>query len=224
MTDPDDLDEELALLLPFYANGTLAAADSARVTAALEHSAALRSELAAVRSVQTLVQRGGAQFEVADEAETSARLETMLERIDAEALPQHVAAKRSAATIKPGFWAVLFSFHWQPTLAMAVAALVLVQSGTIGYFATRDTPARYGSLSGPDTATPRAAILLQFKTGARWYDIQTLMMRADMYFVSGPADGVVGVAPNKPKTASEIAALIAHLRVSPIVSFAGAAE
>jgi anti-sigma factor RsiW len=224
MTDHDDLDEDLALLLAFYANGSLAAAQGARVAAALERSAALRSELAAVRSLQTLVQHGGAHFEVADEAETAARLETLLTRIDAEALPQQIIAKRPAAPAQSGFWASLFSFHWQPALAMAAAALVLVQSGTIGYFVSRDTPTSYGSLSGPDVAAPKAAILLQFKTGARWYDIQALMMQADMHFVSGPADGTVGVAPGKPKTATEIAALIAHLRASPIVSFAGAAE
>ncbi len=219
----DDLDEELARLLPFYANGSLTAADVAHVEAALQRSAALRNELAAVQSVQAMVQRGGMAFGAADDIKTAARLEKLLVRIDAEAVPSAPKAAVKHAS-HPGFWNRLFSFHWQPALAMSAAALVLFQAGTIGYLATRDTLSGYGTLSGPDTTTAKAIILLQFKTGARWFDIQSLMVRENIHFVDGPSDGTIGVVPNKPKTDSEIAALIAHLQLSPIVSFVGAAE
>lgn len=226
MTNNDDLDEELALLLPFYANGSLAAAERARIEAALQSSAALRAELEAVRSLQRMVQHGGAQFGTLGEAETSARLETLLTRIDAEteASPQQAAPTRPHVPARPGFWASLFSFHWQPALAATAAVVVLVQSGAITYLATRDTPSSYGTLSGPDRTASKAAILLQFKTGARWFDIHSLMMQEDLHFVAGPADGTISVVPNKPKSEAEIAALINHLRISPIVAFAGAAE
>jgi anti-sigma factor RsiW len=46
---------ELALLLPFYVNGTLRAGDRARVDRALKADPALRAELSLVRELRALV-------------------------------------------------------------------------------------------------------------------------------------------------------------------------
>jgi anti-sigma factor RsiW len=230
MTDNDAPDDALALLLPFYANGSLAADARAEVEAGLARSAALRAELEAVQHLKNLVQDGGAAFAATDDTATAARLEKLLARIDAEVVPAPAqpATRRSAPPAQSGFWASLLRFHWQPALAASATALVLLQTGAITYLATRESGANYGTLSGPQTAAspsaPAAAILLQFKTGARWYDIQNLMAREDLHFAGALTDGVVGVAPSTPKSAAEIAALTARLRVSPIVAFAGAAE
>ena len=46
MTEADNNADDIAMLLPFYANGTLDHADKARVKTALKNDASLREELA----------------------------------------------------------------------------------------------------------------------------------------------------------------------------------
>lgn len=53
---------DLALMLPFYANGTLEPEAGAQMEAALARDAELRAELGRVREARALVRRGGAAF------------------------------------------------------------------------------------------------------------------------------------------------------------------
>jgi hypothetical protein len=221
MSNATDSSDEMAMLLPFYVNGTLILHDVARIDAALKISPALRAELAAVQALQAMAQQADALIHPADLAST-VRLEKLLSRIEAEtpaiAAPVKILAKQS-------FFAQLLSFRWQPAFAATAACILVLQSGLIGYFAMRRSDSgSYGTLSGNVNAAQKASIMVQFKAGARWFDIHALLLREDLAVVSGPTDSSLGLAPNKPKTDAELAALLNQLRNSPIITFASEAE
>lgn len=225
--ESNDLDDDLAMLLPFYVNGGLSPADVVRIENALQHSAALRAELAEVQALQHSVRYGGDALSAPMQASTTQRLEKLLERIDATTAPAvatHAQPIRTSVRERESLWASLFSFRWKPAFAAAAAALVVLQSGTIGYFALRNKPANYGTLSGPVESAAKATIMLQLKAGARWFDIQALLTREDLHIVDGPIDSSLALAPNQPMTEAQTNSLIERLKVSPIVTFAGAAS
>jgi hypothetical protein len=170
------------------------------------------------------VREGGAQLSKANDAASSERLERLMARIDAE--PSRVVepqpALRIAQTARPGIFASLFSFRWQPALAMAAAVIVVLQSGTIGYMATRDQPGGYGTLSGTGETQGAASILVQIKPDARWADLDALLAREKLHIVSGPTDGSLSLAPDSPMTSVRVEELIKRLQTSPLLIFAGA--
>ncbi|MET0274441.1 MAG: hypothetical protein ABW360_15750 [Phenylobacterium sp.] len=71
---------DLALLLPFYANGTLPPEERAAVNAALARDPELRAELVLVREVQAMVRGAGGALGVAP-AVTTQRLWALLARL-----------------------------------------------------------------------------------------------------------------------------------------------
>jgi anti-sigma factor RsiW len=219
----DDLDDELAMLLPFYANGSLAAADVARVDAGLIQSAALRAELTEINALQSMVREGGERL--SNGIDLSPRLDALMARIDAEAPPVTAPQiiSRPARQTKPAFLASLFSPRWQPTLAMAAVAVVILQSGTIGYMATRDGASDYGTLSGPGAMSAKAQIIIQIAPDARWTDLEALLAREGLNIVSGPTDGSLSLSTDSPADRTRIDALVNRLQASPVVSFAGPA-
>jgi anti-sigma-K factor RskA len=223
MSTEPELDE-IAMLLPFYVNGTLGPVQRAQVDAAMATNPTLQAELGDIRTLQGLVHQGAKQIEAQLQPTSTARLEKLLDQIEADAPrvnTRHTAPPR--APERQNFWSSLFSFRWQPAFAIAAAALILVQSGTIGYLASRDTPSSYGTLSGSGTDIRKVTLFLQIEMDAKWADVTDMLNREGLTIVSGPVDGSIGVAPVNALTPAQIKALLIRLSASPVVFFAGPA-
>lgn len=231
--DQDGEGDALALLLPFYINGSLSAADRERVEAALAVDAELRAELEALREFAALVRQGGAEMTGAAEAAPQDRLEALLGRIDAEApaapvpfseLERRRAQKAESAAVRRRLFPVGEAF-WKPAFA-AAAAVAVIQFGAFAYLAAGGAGAGskgYETLSGSEEATPPrpGAILLRLAPEARIGDIEALLERLDLEIVGGPRGGTFQVASPGGSAPDQA---VRELRASPLVSFAGPAS
>jgi len=215
----DDDRSAAALLLPFYVNGTLLPSERAGIEAALAADPELRAELEAVRGIADMVVRGGA--DMAAPAATSERLDLLLTRIEA-VTPKRPGLRRLLPSRRPlgrNARPAATARLWKRAFAAALA-LAVIQTGLLAYQA--QTPKTYAGLSGPDPARPAGRrLLLRLAPQARWDEVEALLETHDLTLVGGPRGGSIEVAApeeaNSPK-------LIAVLRASPLVTFAGAAD
>ena len=242
MNHADDFDE-LAALLPFYANGRLDPAQRARIEAALATMPTLRAELAEVQALHTQIKTSSARIaEPQDGPETRSqaeRLRNLQARIAAEtqasAPATPVAQTRSAPPTTTAPPAALQArigsrrSRFRPSFGMALAAGLAAISIVQGVMLHRlqSDAARsddtYASLSGPtEHATPAGPrFSLRFRAETNWSDIQTLCERLNLRIVSGPEEGMIDVAPTDGLNPSQIEALEAALKRSSSVAFVG---
>jgi hypothetical protein len=178
-TDPKRT--ELELLLPFYANGRISAADKARVEAALSSDAELALRLDIIRD---------------DMAETTLLNESLgapspraLDRLMAgmEAEPRKLGLLAAA---KGGFMSRLgHLLAAQPPRRLAYAgaaafALVAIQGVALTSIALRDSTG-FETASAPSQSSERY-VLLSFASDARAGDIASFFKRFDASVVDGP--------------------------------------
>lgn len=178
-TDPKRA--ELELLLPFYANGRLSAADKARVEAALAGDAELAQRLDIIRD---------------DMAETTLLNESLgapspraLDRLMAgmEAEPRKLGLLAAA---KGGLMSRLGNLlASQPPRRLAYAgaaacALIAIQGAALTSMALRDRTG-FETASAPSQSSERY-VLLSFASDARAGDIASFFKRFDASVVDGP--------------------------------------
>jgi hypothetical protein len=178
-TDPKRA--ELELLLPFYANGRISAADKARIEAALAADPELALRLDIVRD---------------DMAETTLLNESLgapspraLDRLMAgvEADPRRLGL---LATAKGGFMNWLGSLiASQPPRRLAYAgavacALIAIQGVALTSFVLRESTG-FETASAPSQSSERY-VLLSFASDARAGDIASFFKRFDASVVDGP--------------------------------------
>lgn len=178
-TDPKRA--ELELLLPFYANGRLSAADKARVEAALAGDAELAQRLDIIRD---------------DMAETALLNESLgapspraLDRLMAgmEAEPRKLGLLAAA---KGGLMSRLGNLlASQPPRRLAYAgaaacALIAIQGAALTSMALRDRTG-FETASAPSQSSERY-VLLSFASDARAGDIASFFKRFDASVVDGP--------------------------------------
>lgn len=208
----------LALLLPFYVNGTLSAEERRRVEGALATDTELQAELDTVREIAELVRSGGTGLAPAAGSASPGRLKALLARVEAEA-PHPVQATRDSRRRHGGLHAPPPAAwrYWKPALA-AAAVLVVVQAGVIAYqWSPRED---YTTLSGPDGATraPSGRLLMRLTPDAPWADVEALLSSRDLTIVGGPRDRTLDVAIGADEPPGEVAG---QLRASPLVEFVG---
>ena len=94
-----------------------------------------------------------------------------------------------------GFFAGLTMQQWQVAAAMAIAVCV-IQAGAIAYLVRDSGPAKYGTASGPKSATPvKPAFIVSFSPDATVSEINALLDAAGASIVEGPnADGLYHLA------------------------------
>ncbi len=217
--------EEIALMLPFYANGTLDAAGKARVSEALAQNASLREELEDVKALSNLVEAGGNEWEAAREPADEARLTRLMERVAAEpkaAAETAPAPKKTQRVVKmepekPGFFASLFQPAWKP--AFAAMALVAVAQGTMLYDnlgPANNRDGTYQTASGQEASGYR--LLISIAPGASWSDIQALLSEYELSIVDGPSDGFIEVATGVDLSKADQRELEAKLKASPAIA------
>ncbi len=225
---PFDYDE-VAMLLPFYANDSLNEADRARVDQALSASAELREELAEITALHSMVQAGGRQWEQERAPASADRLSHLLDQIETETPVQAAPARPERREIgaekpqKPSFFASLFQPVWKPAFA-AMALIALVQGVMLSRSNNIGGPDQGGfeTASGPDDNAPINAdqlhLILRFKENASWGEVSYILYQNDFVIEEGPTDGVIEIVAQGDMSASSKKALIDKLKTSPVLA------
>lgn len=181
--------EELELLMPWYVNGTLDRADAERIDAALESDPALQ------RSLQTLMEDREAAVDLAEAVEIPASMEARFAaQLDAE--PARGAAPRTPARSpgplsRAGMWIGDFVAAMAPPRLAVVAAaaclLVAVQSGVI--ISMLGDEGGFETASGPGEQAAGPAMLVQFAPDAEMAAITGFLEGEGARIVDGPLPG-----------------------------------
>lgn len=229
MTDSiasDPRRRELEELLPFYANGRIAAADKARIEAALATDAELAARLEIIRDDM-------AETVLLNEhlgAASPRALETLMAGIEAEPR-QMPLLSRAGGGLSQGFFGWLgglLAAQPQRRLAYAGAfavALIAIQAVAIGGLALRDAGAGFQTASAPGTRASERYVLLSFAPDAKAGDIASFFKRFDASVVDGPrANGFFKVRVGDASLSSaQVDAIAARMKAeSGIVSFVAA--
>jgi anti-sigma factor RsiW len=197
----------LLQMLPWYVNGTLDAADRARVEEWLRTDPSAAAELAWLQSLQQKVR--------ADEPDVSDEigLARTLQRIRHESRPvvrQVVAAPSFGERVR----AWLDSFNLSPAFAVA-ALVVVVQAGVILNLSTGEQDhEQVRSVTTGAAVTEGQLLRIAFKPEAREQDIRLLLVTVQGSIESGP--GQLGDYYVRVPTAAAADAL-ARMKDAPIV-------
>ena len=228
MADDRDVDD-LTLLLPFYVNGTLKAADRARIDVALVGSAGLRAELSAIRDLAQRVKAGGNAM-TGEKGTGEARLQGVLGRLDVRPEPAAPSSAPQQGSLA-GLLAFLNPVRWHPAVALSLVFAVGAQSVVIGRLsnAGHDSANQIAALSkqvgdlqfalasGPEAAH-RGNIVVQLRPAAAWAEVEALLGKEGLAVVGGPSDGALTLSSDAKGTALD--ALIVRLRASPLIASA----
>jgi len=224
MTREDARRREIGELLPWYAAGTLDAAEARRVEAALAGDPELARDYA-------IVQEELAETILLNEtlgAPSSRAMETLFAKIDAEGAPRRAG---SAARRSLGIWARGRVAAVRPAvLGWAAAAAVLLLTVQGGFLAALllERSGQYETASGAGEARGGEGtfVLVAFQPGASAADISALLESNKLSIVEGPRAGALyrvrvggpGLAP------AELDRILATLRAQgAIVRFAAPA-
>jgi hypothetical protein len=198
MPEHPDLDN-LSLLLPFYANGTLGADDTAKVDAALAISPALRDELAEIGRLAQGVKTGGRDLGQGDDA----RVERVAVKL---ALAPASPAITASGEKLGGILAFLHPRSWHPAVALSLAVAAVAQAGMIANLngENNERSSKIASLekrlgeveyqlaSGPGGGVAqKVSIMLQLSPDAPWSAIEALLANEGLEIVGGPSDGAL---------------------------------
>jgi hypothetical protein len=222
--EPNDLE----MLLPWHAAGTLNARDARRVEEALARDAELARQYAVIREeyAETIglnETRG---------APSVRAMQNLFAAIDAEPVRKPDASRRGASRIA-GFFASLSprTLAWSASLG---ALVLLLQAGVIGAIVVKNQSATYQTASlstneptnGPMTRAlgqeePPLRALVRFKPDARMSDITALLDSYQASIIGGAQGGMFRLQfAGGPMKKDDAARLISKLQSEKIVGLA----
>jgi len=179
--------EDMELLLPWYATGKLTDSESRQVEAWLDDNAQAQSHLEIIREEMALTIESNESLGVSG-AGSLHRLMTAIEA-EGDARPQ---ADRQGSLMERivGFFGG-FPPRVYATAAAACLMLLIAQAGIIGALLTSspDTNFQTATGGGPATAESGIIALVAFHDAASASDIGALMNDNDAEIVGGPAEG-----------------------------------
>jgi hypothetical protein len=185
-TSPAPEPGEIEMLLPFYANGTLRAADRQRVAAALATTPGLSRQLELI-----MEEREGsiALNETQPSGPRPAALDRLMASVAAE--PRKIALPgRVRAGIVERFGAMLAAMAPRQLAyaAVAAAALLVVQGVAVtGLLLRQSDEATFETASAPAGAAGQGTfVLVTFADTARAQDVTSLLERQKASIVEGP--------------------------------------
>lgn len=203
---PDDIHDEVAILLPWYVNGTLAGEERLRTKTHIEHCPACREELARQRLLAS---------HVADapipQRSPQAAYGRLLDTVQRRKTPAHVPSLRGRAP-KNSRWRPLFARHNVPPMAVA-AAVLLVLLVPLGWRqAAHMAEANFHTLSDrtPAATGQRGDLRLVFDKTVPAARMDDWLQAIGGSRIAGPGPGDVYTVHLSGK--ADIAAAIAYLR------------
>lgn len=217
---------EIELLLPWHAAGTLSARDSRRVEEALARDADLARQYAVIREEYA----GTIDLNESLGAPSARAMQKLFAAIDAEPARKPAASLNLAARFT-GFFASLSprTMAWSASLA---ALVVVLQAGVIADVVMNNQPAMYdtASLSTNEPAAnepitrdlaarPSPRALVRFAPDARVGDISALLDRYEATIVGGAKGGMFRLQFTNAST-DEFSKVLGRLQNEKIVSLA----
>ena len=180
-------DEEMELLLPWYATGKLSDSEKHQVEAWLEGNPQAQSHLEIVREEMALTIEANESLGVA----SAGALHRLMAAVEAEgdarpqADPQGTLMERLAGFLGG------FSPRVYATALAACLILLIAQAGIIGALLTSAPDATFQTATGSASATAESGIvaLVAFQDAASASDIGALMNDNKAEIVGGPAEG-----------------------------------
>ncbi|MBS7698811.1 MULTISPECIES: hypothetical protein [unclassified Chelatococcus] len=186
---PGDAPEPIEALLPWYAAGTLDAAETAAVEKALANDAGLRAQLALIREDQSETIHAAESIT----APSTRMAGKLFAAIDAEPTPAVVRrpAGKGSWLEQLGIWIGALTPRKLAFAALSAAALVALQAGIVAALMAARTPgASYEVASGPgSTAAVGSSVLVAFEPTARLDQITALLGELNASIVEGPRAG-----------------------------------
>lgn len=209
-------DEEMELLLPWYATGKLSDSEKRQVDAWLEGNPEAQSHLEMVREEMALTIESNESLGVA----SAGSLHRLMTAIEAEgdarpqADPQGTLMERLAGFVGG------FSPRVYATAAVACLMLLVAQAGIIGVLLTSAPDATFQTATGGGPATAESGIiaLVAFQDTASASDIGALMNDNEGEIIGGPAEGGL-YRVRFPQTADPDAVVDQLRAVSDVVKF-----
>ncbi|HSB22424.1 MAG TPA: zf-HC2 domain-containing protein [Rudaea sp.] len=206
-------EHEASLLLPWYVNATLSAADVKRVENHLEHCDACRADIDEQRQLGALM-RAPASIEHSPKAgwrKLQARIEAG-RQIDAALPVARYAGWRP--TSRPVAWLVAVA------VVQSVALLAIAGSGLLGWSMSEMAP-RYRTLTSAPAASG-VRLRVAFAPATTLGELTDLLHANQLVAISGPSDAGLFTLAMLPSNADMEAqrAVLARLRADPRVRFA----
>ncbi len=208
--------DEIEALLPWYAAGTLAPADTTRVEAALAADPGLAQSLALVTDELGETVR----LNEALGAPSPQAYERLLARM--EEAPRR--ARRPGLAARLGGWlAEALPPRRLAFAAMAAALVIAVQGGLVGYLAVGGG-AEYRTASDP-AATPAhgPGILVRFADETTAAGIAAVLAKHGAVIVDGPRAGLYRIAFDPPRSPADLPRIAAEIGTEAGVRFAAPA-
>jgi anti-sigma-K factor RskA len=213
---------EIEMLLPWYAAGTLDAAEARQVEAALaaDPELAQRYEWVRTEFAQETSINAAAGEPSADD------VKTLFAKIDALPAARRPAASSGLAQRIAEFLASLSprTLAWS---AMAASLAIVLQAGLIAGIAYKESTGGYQTASVPaNTASDGAYVLMRFQPQASAGDIAAFMETNKLSIVGGPFGGAlyrVRVAPTK-LSKDDLARIVTTLQSDKVIGFIAATE
>lgn len=215
-----DTPDDIELLLPWHATGTLSPRDARRVEDALARDPALARQYAAIRDEVSETIHLNESLGVP----SSRAMQKLFANIDAEPA-RAPRAKLSLATRLGRFLASL-SPRTLVYGASAAVILVVLQAGVIGAVLLKDlSGGSYQTASEQPAVASGASALVRFQPDARMADVNTLLGSYHAVIVDGPRAGTFRIQiGDKALSRDELARLLARLQAEKIVGFAAPAD
>jgi hypothetical protein len=211
-----EMQEDVELLLPWHAAGTLSRRDAERVERALANDNELASRYELVRE-----ELGEAiRLNESLGAPSARAMETLFAKIDAE------PARQPRTSFNIGAWMTGFIASFQPrTLAYAAGAAaiaIMLQAGVLTGMLVQQS-GTYGVASTDHRqAADGAYVLIRFNPQANVNDISKFLAEHNASIIGGPASGSglfrLRVA-EKPVSQAELGAIVKRMQGNPVVGF-----
>ena len=217
--EAEKLPEDVELLLPWHAAGTLSRRDAARVEQALANDNELASRYEMVRE-----ELGEAiRLNETLGAPSARAMQDLFAKIDAE------PARKPRASFNLGAWLTDFVTGFQPrTLAYgatAAALAIVLQAGILAGVFVKDGGVGFTTVSLTQSSDG-AYVAVRFNPQASAADITKFLSDSNATVVGGPTAGGLFKLHVSDKTLSdaELGAVVKKIAANPVVSFAAKAD
>lgn len=185
---PEGSREDIELLLPWYVNGTLEAADLAKVEDYLARHPDMAEQVATLR--EDMAEAIGANEAIA--GPSGAALDRLMAQIEQEEVPLRRRAAQTGRSLMETIGDFLASLSpgrlgWA---AMAAAAVIVLQAGVVGTVMLNPPTggATYETASG--TKAPGGTfVLVQFKPEAAMTEVSAYLAEHGAEIIAGPKPG-----------------------------------